>query len=238
MNTSICISQNTNRNSPQFTGKVDSSVKKYVKALKKEAKDIYVQNCNANGTQMNPVAFRCIDERCDSALAKLHQKAGLMHKDTVIKAEKNPLCDDKGLYLCVENKGLLQYWEQMGAANTVVINKNNLREASALGKNDYDMYITRFEGLVKHVNPENLDALMVRSSISNLWNLGFPKVLKGKFADKYTASTKKVAQDIGYENKTFSESLKEHFSEIRAQFSQKPKTDQPSLWQEIKNFFN
>lgn len=236
MNTSICISQSTNCNSPQFTGKVDSSVNKYVKALKKEAKDIYVQNCKTDGIQMNPIAFRCIDERCDTALARLNQRAALLHKNTVIKAEKNPLCDDKGLYLCAENKRLLQFWEQMGAANTVMMNKNNLREASALGKNDYDMYITRFEGLVKQVNPENLDGKLVRFSIHNLWNLSVPKILKGHYAEKYTSSTQKVAYDIGYENRTFGDSLMEHFTTVREQM--RPKKDGLSLWQQIKNFFN
>ena len=238
MNTYICVSQGANCNSLQFTGKVDSSVNKYVKVLKREAKEMYVRDCKNRGINQNPTAFRCIDERCNSALAQLNRKAELMHEDTVIKVETNPRKKDSGSYLCVENKHLLQEWEQKGAADAVSVYKNNLREANGINQNSYDRYISRFEGLVSWVNPKKLDAKMVRTSISNLWNLSIPKITRGNFAEKYTNSTKKVAQEIGYENNTFADSLKARFAEVREQFAPKKNGSQPTLWDKIMNFFN
>ena len=227
---------NIHNNSPYFTGTVDSSVRKYVTALKKESKEIYRESCKNSGREMNPVAFQVIEERCDSALKKLDRKAFFLHKDTVIKAMKNPRKSDNNLYLVAENKRLIQEWEQKGAIDTLSVYKNNLRETRSTDAGRYDGYITRFEYFADTLNEKTLDKKMVRTSISNLWNLSITKILKGKTAERYTESTKQVASDIGYENKTFPQSLAEHFSAIRERYNPK-KENKTSFIDFIKELF-
>lgn len=221
---------------PNFTGRVDSSVNKYVKILKKESKHIYISNCEKNGRKINPVAFRVIDERCDTALGKLFAKAAVLHKDTVIKVAQNPNKSDKGLYLVAENKGLLREWEQKGAVDTVSVYRNNLKDVDNYRIAEYDGYITKFEGLVNNLNPKTLDKKMVRTSISNLWHLSLPKLLKKNYAEKYTQSTQKVARDIKYPNTTFGDSLREHFKSARAVWAP-PKQEKNSIIDIIKELF-
>lgn len=219
-----------------FTGIVDSSVRKYVTALKKESKQIYKKNCKDSGIQVNPTAFKVIDERCNTALNKINQKADLLHKDTVIKAVKNPNKKDGGLYLIAENKGLLREWEQKGVLDTLSVYRNNLRETRDIDKGKYDSYITRLEYFADNLNPETLDKKMVRTSISNLWNMNFTKIIKGKIAETYTESTKKVAKETGYPNTTFPDSLAEHFAEVREKYTPK-KEKTPSIIDYLKDLF-
>lgn len=221
--------------SPVFTGKVDSSVKKYVTSMKKEAKKIYNESCDKRGIRRNQAAPKIIDNRCNIALSVLNKKAESLHKDTVIKAVKNPNKKSNGLYLVAENKGLLLEWEQKGAVNTLSVYNNDLRNVKNM--TEYDSYITQFEGLVDNLNQKTLDKKMVRTSISNLWNMNIAKILKGKTAERYTSSTKQVASDIGYENTTFPQSLAEHFSEIREKFSPKEEKNKFSIKEFFKDLF-
>ena len=227
---------NKNNNHTRFAGKVDSSVKKYVTSMKKESKKIYIESCQQKNTRLNPTAFRLIDERCNTALSKLTEKAESLHKDTVIKAVKNPDKSDNGLYFVAENKGLTQEWEQKGAVNTLSVYENDLKKPENFRMGVYDTYITRFEGLVNKLNPKTLDKKMVRISISNLWNLSPAKILRGNYAEKRTKSTQKIAKEIGYPNTTFPESLKEHFCSVRESFKPQ-KEHKPSVVSRIKSFF-
>lgn len=228
----ICSYRN---NSPQFMGKVDSSVYKYVKSMKAEAKKMYVEHYRQNGMRMNPKAAEVVDKRCDSALEILEQKARLMHEDTVIKVEKNPRGEDAGLYLCAENKNLTQEWEQKGAVNGVFIRENNLRKVN--GAAAYDAYISCFESYVNHIKPDKLDRGMVRASISNLWNLSFPRITKGDYAMKRAEATQRVANDIGYST-TFANSFREHVKSVRAQLNPNAGKDKNlSWWERITGIF-
>ena len=222
-------------NSPQFLGTVDPSVYKYVKNMKAEAKRLYVDYYRHSGMRMNPKAAEIIDRRCDSALEILENKAQLMHKDTVIKAEKNPRKYDSGVYLCAENKNLLQEWEQKGAVHRISVYDNDLRRVNVVS--NYDAYIARFEAFVERINPGNLDNGIVRTSISNLWNLSRPKITKGKYAIERAEATQKVANDIGYST-TFIDSFKEHVKNVREQYNPDPnKGKKLSWWERIASIF-
>lgn len=204
--------------------------------MKKESKKIYIEWCQQKKTFLNPTAFRLIDERCNTALNKLTEKAEALHKDTIIKVAKHPNKSDDGLYFIAENKGLTQEWEQKGAVNTLSIYENNLKKPENFRMGVYDTYITKFEGFVNKLNPKTLDKKMVRISISNLWNLSPAKILRGHYAEKRTKSTQRIAKEIGYPNTTFPKSLKEHFCSVRESF--KPQKEYtPSVVSKIKNFF-
>jgi hypothetical protein len=222
-------------NSPQFLGKVDSSVVKYVKAMKEEAKTIYVKDCQKTGMAINPTAFKVIEKRCNTALEKLNKKAYLLHEDTVITVTKNPYKKDGGVYLSAENKNLLHEWEQKGAVNRFNIYNNNLRATNKI-HNGYDKYITGFEGFVDRLNPTNLDVSMIRTSISNLWNLNIPRLTRKNYAEKYAESTQNVADKIGYST-TFYQSFCEHLKDARMQLCPK-KIKKESLLEKIKNIFS
>jgi len=222
-------------NNVYFKGKVDKSVNKYVQALKKETKELYTKKYAEAGSKENPKAYQIIDKRCDDALEKLNQKAMLLHKDTVIKVSKNQRYEDGGLYMCAENKNLLQEWEQKGAISILSMNSNNLRNVKFKGSTDYDAYVTRFEDFVNKINPERLDKRLVRTSIANHWQLRIPPLLKTKKAQRQAMATQKVADEIGYPT-TFLDSFKIHIEEVREIYGPKKKNSE-SLYSKIKNIF-
>ncbi|MCR5266409.1 MAG: hypothetical protein K6E29_07435 [Cyanobacteria bacterium RUI128] len=222
-------------NSPQFLGRVDSSVYRYVKNMRAEAKKMYVEYYSRPGMRMNPQAAEIVDKRCDSALKLLEQKAELMHKDTVIKVEKNPYKQEPGMYLCAVNKNLTQEWEQKGAVNRISVYNNNLRKIN--GISNYDGYIACFEDYVNHIKPDKLDHSMVRISIANLWNLSRPKITKGNYAMKRAEATQKMANEIGYQT-TFIDSFREHIKDVRAQLNPDAgKNKNLSFWERITSIF-
>ena len=149
----------------------------------------------------------------------------------------NPYKHDNFVYLSAENKNLFQEWEQKGAGDRISIYNNNLRDTGNV-HSGYDKYITRFEGLVDKVNANNLDKSMIRLSISNLWNMSLPRILKKNFAEEKTNSIQKMANDIGYST-TFADSFREYLRNTREQINPPTsKKDKTSFFDKILDFFN
>ena len=234
MITSKTANHNNSNQPISFKGRVDKSVYKYVKNLKNKTKEVYQRAYAEVGLKQLPRADKLIDKRCDDALRMLEIKAELLHKDTVIKVSNNPRYNDRQVYLCAENKNLVQEWEQTGAVNNLTVYKNNLSDMNSKSLISYDENVSRLEYLANQLNPEKLDKRMVRTSISNIWNVNLPTLLKGRKAKKMAWKTQKVANEIGYPT-TFYRSFINHIMAMRAQFNPNSKE---SLFSRITNLFS
>lgn len=224
---------------PNFTGKVDRSVRQYVNDMTYFSKIAYIYSCKRLGQKVNKAEIKSNKQQWKNALNKLIEKADLMHKDTVIKITKNPNNKSSNLmYLVAENKNLLQDWEHSGAANRYSIYPNNLYNVAIENIGNPSNYVNRFEELIDKINPKKLDEQMVNTSVTNLRDLPESKIIGSKYVERHAKSTLQVARDIGY-NCTFWSNLKKHITEIRneSELNKENNKHLPSFMKIAKDLF-
>ena len=203
---------------PQFTGKVDKSVKKYIEKSYKYYYESNAKIAERYEIKLDETALKNTKIRIDKSLKKLEEYMEQFHPKTVLKLDLNPNSNmSKGYFLSLSNDAISKkvfLEENFHKKTSEIFEKNKLNITDPIYGHNQNIYEHPFRNIEKFteftekftssVIPEKVDKVFLNMKANDVVKNAQDLSLFGTIKTKYNAQkTEKFAREINTEESWF-----------------------------------